>query len=90
MHWCLPGMFLHLLPCCLPLSWHPSAAALGPCLPVATSPATNQSYYLNSSATDFAQAELACNDNGGHLVSYNRCALPARCTIWCSYAQLYP
>lgn len=51
----------------------PCAAALGPCLPLVTSPVTNQSYYLNSSVTDFAGAELACNNNGGHLVSYNRC-----------------
>ena len=45
------------------------STAPGPCAPF-TSKTTKFTYYANTSATDFDAAQTACNENGGHLVSY--------------------
>jgi hypothetical protein len=45
------------------------AAVPGPKVPY-TSPITNSTYTLNTSATDFAAAEALCSAKGGHLASF--------------------
>jgi hypothetical protein len=57
---------------------HHAAASLTTPVPAAVlgpqgkyvSPTTNQTYLLNTKLMNFSEAELYCNDNGGHLVSY--------------------
>ncbi len=34
------------------------------------SPTTNDTYILNTTSVGFVAAEFACNDQGGHLVTY--------------------
>jgi hypothetical protein len=37
---------------------------------VYVSPTTSDTYILNTTASSFVAAEFACNDQGGHLVTY--------------------
>jgi hypothetical protein len=43
----------------------------GPCGPLYTSTTTKSKYSLNTSATDYFSAETVCNNQGGHLASWN-------------------
>lgn len=45
-------------------------AAAAPAAYTYVSPKTNDTYLLNTTALNFVQAELSCNDQGGHLVTY--------------------
>ncbi len=47
------------------------AAVPGPCGPPYTSTTTKSKYALSTSTTDYFSAEHLCNDQGGHLASWN-------------------
>ena len=63
---CLPAGCQHLPDQhCAPLNPHAAPATY-----VYVSSKTSTTYLLNTTAVGFVQAEMSCNDQGGHLVTY--------------------
>jgi hypothetical protein len=56
--------------CCTELTITRSTSDAAPSTYAYVSTATNNTYLLNTTSVGFVQAELSCNDQGGHLVTY--------------------